>query len=425
MRRIILFALLVTASSCVRRAPGPTPAPPAPPVKKTPAPIEIPRREAPAVVVLPVEVRGAPLLPAEVERLRRWAGRLLATQNAVPMDVVPPEDVARFAELAANRRVSAEAPACAGTVPLWVTLEKNFPAAMRARPVAECDEDRCRFSVTVAKPGSNEVVGAWSSEVPKPSQFDQWEEAAQALAPGAPPSAPPAAAEIGAAPQDFARILRVRAFGDWGRAPDRKALERWDSLFEQCHEQGQPPRPPDTVVLELAEQGKATACGAYGSDNAPRAVLDCYCQGFRNAELGAGTAGRRLAITVQDRSDPAVYTADRERIAARLEAFSATDPALEQDAFSGLLPWTGLCYGNTRLREPLAIDVKLAVDPLGKIDSAELTHPSAPPALTACIDGYLRNIALPCTLSGAAATVTFTLNVERQSTPSAQARAAR
>lgn len=430
MRRISVGVLVVIACACIKRTPVPEVAPTPPQETVVPAPvaIDIPRRDGTPTVVFPVEVRGAPLFPEQLDRLRRWVGRHLATQKDVMLDVLPLAEVERVQILADSRRLGPQGGQCAGPVPLKAAVQRTWPDAARAMPVVLCDSRGCRVDVTVTREGDAAVLSAWSAPVDEPGEFASWEEAAQALKVSAPTPAQP----IGLPrpqkgpypPEKFMEILRVVGVAGWDDDDAAEAVKEYGFVFEQCHEKGLAARPADTVVIEVAELGAVKKCAAYpGSHRAPPHVLECYCEGMTSSTFAEGDEGRRAAVVVQDAPDLITYTADQARVMADLRDFQASDPAFEQEAFASVLPWSGLCYGATRLRAPIDLPIRLEVDALGKITAVQMPEQAVSRTLSSCIEGYVRNVALPCTFSGSPATVQFVLHAERQAMPEPQARA--
>lgn len=393
--------------------------PPAPVEPPRPTPIEIPHRAGTPVVVTKVRPVQAALFPEELDRLTRWIGHHLATETEVALDVVPFEQVEQARALRDAHRLAPDAPACAAEPELSAVLSRQFPEAARAHTFADCSSKPCRLIVEVTKEvdGTAKRLGLWQAEVPAPFGFDQWQAAAQMLksvpdaalpnVPAFNPTVRPERAQI--------TIPSVTAQGPWIGTPKPVDFDEVKSMFNQCHEKGRASRGNELLALDYDEEGKAIRCTGYSwSQPAPNTLLECLCGIAREPNFGQGDAHRRLAVSLRDPTDLYATTPEGETISARIEDFHSTNPGYGKERFAPILPWTGLCYGITRLRDEVTVSLKLQVDATGAVQSVERTGPTINDTLAGCVQGYFRYVPFPCTTNNAPATIELTLHLARE-----------
>ncbi len=415
MTRWVPWVLVAGLSSCAHHAPG-LEVPPASPLRQAEVVIEIPKRTGTPVVVLPLHLVRAPLVAKERARLERWVARHLALQGQAALDVVPLEQVAALQKDAQEKRVAADGPICAAEPSFEEVLTRAMPEAVRAQPVADCSEKRCRLSVSAARPGEPPLA-TWAAEVSRSEAFEDWEEAAQSLkathvvvAPASPP------AETAASrPENPIEFTAVRARGDWDDEPELNDLQHWRPSFAKCHERGVMPTGPDLLVLEIAQDGKVAACEAQAWRDPPEHdQLRCHCDSAMQMTFEPGAAGRRLALEVRDTPELDALTQDGSRVIAKIEELQSTDPALSERALVGVRPWLALCYATTRLREPVRFPVQFDISPTGEITTAHIAAERSAQILSTCVEGYLRYLPLPCTRSGQPETMQFVVHLQRE-----------
>lgn len=391
------------------------------PPKKPPAEIVIPRREgAPPVLVLPVQVRGAPLLQSELSRPRRAVARQLATQSEHPVDVMPLEEVDVVQALARSGQAHPEGPRCAATPTLPQALSRTHAGVLRAQPSFECAQDGCRIGVVLFEPGSGDqppqrIVGAWSAPVAAPATAEGWEEAAQSLQTRAPITEPlqqPLNAEAIQAP--YVPLVAVRSFGPWNPEPSQKAFEHAAKAFDACHVRGRVSRGTDGVVVAYSSSGGPVSCDVHTLRDPVVPELEaCLCRAATQVQVGEGAEGRRVVLEARAHNDFGHTTDDGERITAAIGAFESSDPVLSRDRLTPTLPWLALCYASTRLERNISVPIRLSVSASGDVQQVAIEGEGSSQVLAPCLTGYLEHHAFPCTTADATATVSFTLKLDR------------
>lgn len=417
MFRRSLLILATTLAACAHRAPqAPPPAPAVlPPASTGPVTIDIPHRPGTPVVVLPLQSVGAPLFAPELERLRRWTARHLATQTQVTLDPVPLEEMASVIALADDHRLTPDARQC-GTGPTVAQVAaKKWPEAVLARSWAVCGGNGCALLTEVVRPAGDhtERLGLWRAEVEPPYLMPQWEGAAQTFqpAPGAFVPQPPQPNPETIAAEPPVSIVSVRGAGTWSEPPTPELFQSVAPRLSRCHIKGRLARGEESLVLAYDASGVATRCEGTSPSSQSEDILQCFCSAALKAKAPPGDANRRAVLALEDPVDLVSFTEDGAPILARIEDFQSSSPAITEELLWPARPWLSLCYGSTRLREEVRFPVRFSIDETGHITSEKVEGIAAAHALGPCVEGYLRFMLFPCTPTGA--TVTFSVRIGR------------
>lgn len=401
----------------MRRAPEPELAAQPPPPQRPAAPvvIEIPRRPgAPPVALLGVEPLRAPLLGDELSRLHKLGARFLATRTDLPLDVVPPEEVAQVAALAKDHRYVEDGPQCGVGPSLPEVASRRWPQAAVATMWADCGSTPCRLLLEVVRDGQR--IALYNAPVADPALLPQWEEAAQVLAPDPLAQLPvmPALNPETFDPSALVQVISVQPKGTWSRAPQAQDFTPRLDAFNACHVKGRLTRGDDVLVLSYGATGAAKICEGHSRAAQSEEVLACFCDAAKGVRFAPGEEGRRVVLALRDPLDLSAPSRDGTPITTRISGFRSTSPSITEEALWPSRPWLSLCYGTTRLRDEVSFPVKFQVDPTGHVAAADIAGIAKKAHLIGpCIDGYLRFIAFPCTAAGA--TVEFTVHLSLQS----------
>jgi hypothetical protein len=413
-----LTAVLIAGAGCPGKSVPVQPDPgPRAEVDAPPPPIVVPRRDGPQVIVLPAQVIRAPLFAPELSRLERWVARHLATQGALVLDAVPPEEVETLRRRLEQGRIAEAGPRCLAAMPVRASLEQAWPKAHRALVTADCSASPCELRVEVVTP-NGAPAAAFRSPVSGTATFRDWEAAAQALVAAEPMArtvnqAPVAVVETEPEESERVALTHLGAHGKWTWKPTPAEFEEALPQVRQCHETGHLPTGPTWVVLEYGADGRARTCAGQSWRDPPLAEqLGCYCTALGGPTLGEGAPGRRLVLELVDAPDVGFSMPTGQRISAWLEDFRSSDPAIREHWVVSALPWVAMCYGTTRLTDEVAFPVEFTLDARGQVVSSRIGGLERSEVLGACVAGYLQNVVLPCPFSGTAQ-LKFTVRVRR------------
>lgn len=436
LRLPVLLLATLACTACPRR--GMTPVDPtagreAPP---GPVPIEIPQREGPPVVVLAQTPRRAPLFHHELHRLELWAARHLALQNEVLVAPVPSDQVQALRARLGQHQLTEKGPRCLAQPPLDAAVSLAFPDAWRARVIVECEEAPCRLRVELDAPDGT-PAGTWSAKVEGRGTFEDWEHAAQELAPSgrhaatvnesgeqavdAPGEELIRGARSGRRMQEqeedlpLVSVTHLTTAGAWSGKPALGALvaPRLEALRE-CHTRGQQPTRASLIVLELDAAGAVRTCEGYSWREPPLPEpVTCFCAALDDVTVKKGAEGRRLALEVTERGESDFEVSAYERVVSRIEDFRSSDPGIDAHWLHSALPWVSMCYAQTRLGDTLELKARFVLDARGAVTEASIDGADRSELFAACAPGYLRNVVFPCPVGGSAE-LEFTVRIQRE-----------
>ncbi len=434
LRLPVLLLVALACTACPRRGMTPVDAAPGQEAPPGPVPIEIPQREGPPVVVVAQTPRRAPLFHQELGRLELWAARHLALQNEVVVAPVPQEQVQTLRARLGQHQLTESGPRCLAQPPLDAALSLAFPEAWRARVIADCEGAPCRLRVELDAPDGT-PGGTWSAQVEGRGTFEDWERAAQELAPFRREAA--TANETGEQGVDepgdalirgvrtgrrtqkedlpLVSVTHLTTGGAWSGKPALGELisPRREALRD-CHTRGQQPPRASLVVLELDAAGAVRTCEGYSWREPPLPEpVTCFCGVLDDISVKKGAEGRRLALEVTERAESDFEVSAQERVVSRIEDFRSSDPGIDAHWLHSALPWVSMCYAQTRLGDTLDLKARFVLDARGAVTEATIDGADRSELFAACAPGYLRNVVFPCPVGGSAE-LEFTVRILRE-----------